>query len=67
MVAETGLTDGLDDVDVKPVGKLVHEYLYCATAGPPIEMDPEQIAVLGIIETEGEDIVETLMELVLLH
>lgn len=58
-VVVVGLTEGFEEVEAKPDGKLVHEYLSPVTAAAPIEIElPEQIALLAIIELrEGNGLV----------
>ena len=54
-VVEAGVTDGFDEVEEKPDGELVQEYVWPAVDAAPIEIElPRQIAVLAITEAEGK-------------
>jgi len=53
-VVEVGETEGLEEVEVKPEGKLIQEYLSPVTAVSPIKSEePEQTKVFEITFTVG--------------
>ena len=67
-VVAVGLTDGFDEVEVKPDGELVHEYESPETDAAPIETEPPgQMAVLAMTDAAGNGFVVTLTELAFLH
>ena len=63
-----GLAEGLAEVEVKPAGELIQEYVLPATEAAPIEMlEPVQISVLDITDAEGKGLTVIVTEFDLLH
>lgn len=68
VVVIVGETFGLEEVELKPAGELIHVYVLFVTAVAPIEIEiPEQIAVSCIVAAAGEGLTFTTTESVLLH